>query len=113
MVHSFIEHNIDTLYHLYKKADPEPKAEKTLREIIFAEQIEQERIAKGKTKLIDRLMNKVEEEQKKNQIKRRVSSIKDVRNKSSNKLGYQERVQYLETTIEKDIVFFSRKKRSF
>lgn len=59
--HSFIEHNIDMLYDIYKKADPEPKVGKTLREIIFAEQIENERIAKGKVKLIDSLMNKVEE----------------------------------------------------
>lgn len=64
-------------------------------------------------KLIDYLMNKVEEQQKKKLINRRINSIQDVRNKSSNKLGYQERVQYLETTIEKDIVFFSKKKRSF
>lgn len=72
--------------------EPEPKSEKTLRQIIFAEQIEEERIARGKMKLIDNLMNKVEEQQKKKLIHRRLSSIKDVRNKSSNKLGYQERV---------------------
>ena len=35
--HSYIEHNIDELYKLFKKKDPEPKTEKTLREIIFAE----------------------------------------------------------------------------
>lgn len=64
-------------------------------------------------KLMERLMNRVEEEQKKKFVGRRKSSIAEIRSKSSAKMNYQDRVQYLETNIEKDIVFFSRKKKSF
>lgn len=60
--HSFIESNIDELYQKHRKVQPEPKHGKTLREIIFAEKIEAEREARGKLKLIDTLMNQVEEQ---------------------------------------------------
>ena len=85
-----------------------------MREIIFAERIEEERIIREKRKLVQKLLDKVEQKIKKRQIQKRVHSVKHIRTNSENKkMMHQERVQYVETSIEKDIVYFGKKIKSF